>query len=400
MDKILDQAPCGYLSFTDGADIVSINSTLSGWLGYTPDELAGRKVDKIFTVASRIFYNTHFFPLIKLHSSASEISLSLQRKDGTDIPVLVNAQRRVDGDQVFNDCIFMQVNERKKYEEEILHARREAEQALSENKQLQALAKQLEEHSLELDNHLSRQTVLNENLLALNKVISHDLQEPIRKIRLFTNILENDPTSSFSAKSKSLIGKIETSIQRIDSLTNGLRQYVTVDSDKQVAQVVLQDVFDSATEKAKEFEKFSQFNLSTQGLHNEVQGYRTQLELLFFHLIDNSIKYRQPETPLMINVSCIQLDANVYKATKNKYKFSRHVRINFSDNGIGFSAEYDKYVFQMMNKLNSTLPGLGLGLSLVKRIVDNHSGIIKVKSEQSKGTSFTIDLPVSLHQRT
>jgi sigma-B regulation protein RsbU (phosphoserine phosphatase) len=334
--------------------------------------------------------------LIKLHSSASEIFLSLQRKDGTDIPVLVNAKRRVEGKNVFNDCICIEVNQRKKYEEEILNAKREAEQALLENKQLQALATQLEEHSLELDSHLTRQKTQNENLVALNKVISHDLQEPIRKIQLFTNMLVSDASSSFSLKSQSLISKIETCIRRIDTLTSGLHQYVAVDTDKRIADVSLQDVFDTALEKAKEHEKFYQLELKTQGLQYQVEGYRTQLELLFFHLIDNSIKYRQPEAPLAINISCMELDENVYKATRDKYKFSKHIRINFSDNGIGFSKQYHDYVFQMLNKLDPTLPGLGLGLSLVKRIVDNHFGIIKVKSEQQKGTSFVIDLPVSL----
>src|ERR1051325_1521698 len=94
MDDLLNTAPCGFMTFTDEGTIRAVNATLLKLLGAAADELEGQHVESILPVASRIFYQTHFFPLLKLHGEASEIYFSLRSKNGEDIPVLVNAARR------------------------------------------------------------------------------------------------------------------------------------------------------------------------------------------------------------------------------------------------------------------------------------------------------------------
>jgi sigma-B regulation protein RsbU (phosphoserine phosphatase) len=90
MDDLLNIAPCGILLFDDGGNVLRANKTLKDLLGYNDQELEGKTVDNIFSVATRIFYNTHLFPVIKLHSRADEIFLTLVTKDKMDIPVLSN----------------------------------------------------------------------------------------------------------------------------------------------------------------------------------------------------------------------------------------------------------------------------------------------------------------------
>jgi sigma-B regulation protein RsbU (phosphoserine phosphatase) len=74
VDELLNTAPCGFLSFADDGTITTVNATLLGMLGYERDELTGRGIETILTIGSRIFYQTHFFPLVRLHGSAEEIS--------------------------------------------------------------------------------------------------------------------------------------------------------------------------------------------------------------------------------------------------------------------------------------------------------------------------------------
>src|SRR5687768_15710652 len=133
MDELFDIAPCGVLLFDDGGKILKANATLTALLGYERDDLNGRSIDTILSLASRVFYNTHFFPLLKLHARADEIFLTLVSKAGRSVPVLSNAVCRTAAGDVEHLVIFMPVVERKKFEEEILQARRAAEKALKEN---------------------------------------------------------------------------------------------------------------------------------------------------------------------------------------------------------------------------------------------------------------------------
>ena len=130
MDDLLNTAPCGFLAFTDDGIIRALNATLLKLLGADALEgLQGQRVESILPVASRIFYQTHFFPLLKLHGEVSEIYFSLRSGNGEDIPVLVNAVRRERDGVSINDCIIIPMRQRRRYEDEILEAKREAEKA-------------------------------------------------------------------------------------------------------------------------------------------------------------------------------------------------------------------------------------------------------------------------------
>jgi PAS domain S-box-containing protein len=131
MDSLLDSAPCGFLSFTDDGAVLAINATLLRWLGFPADALVGRSIERLLPVASRIFYQTHFFPLLKLTGKVEEVYFALRTAEGEDLPVLVNAARREENGAAVNDCVFIVVRQRNRYEDEILHARRTAEEAQS-----------------------------------------------------------------------------------------------------------------------------------------------------------------------------------------------------------------------------------------------------------------------------
>jgi len=129
MDELLNTAPCGFLSFSDDGTILAANATLLGWLGCAEGELRGRHLESLLSPGGRIFYQTHFFPLLKLHGKAEEIFLSLRAANGDDVPVLVNAARMQRGGSAANDCVFVPMRQRRRFEDEILAAKREAEEA-------------------------------------------------------------------------------------------------------------------------------------------------------------------------------------------------------------------------------------------------------------------------------
>lgn len=390
-----DILPCGYLAFRDDGIIKESNITAASLVGYQKAELAGKNIETLLTVASRIFYNTHFFPLVKLHSRANEVFLSLRDKDNREIPVLVNAERHgKDSDYVIH-CVFFRIDERKKYEQELLNAKREAENMLRENKQLLDLTKDLEQHALALDKQYQHQKIINENLLQFSKIVSHDLQEPIRKIQIFIDRITKDNDTALSIKGKALSSKVIREAERLRGLTKSLQEFLATDDEKTHTHVDLNAIIDAAKSRVINLRQFSDFGMEIARLPT-IEGYEKQLELLFFHLIDNAIQFRSPTRNLEIKVNALILEENIFRISKDQYKYTEHLRISFEDNGIGIPEEYKDYVFDLLNKLDRSGSGVGIGLSLVKKIVVNHSGSIGLKSQAGVGTRFEIELPVKI----
>jgi sigma-B regulation protein RsbU (phosphoserine phosphatase) len=130
--SLVDALPCGVLTFDDSGRVLYANATLRTMLGYDAGELDGVHVERLLTVAGRIFYQTHFFPLLRLHGAAREVFLLLRTKSGADVGALVNATRTTRLGTTATDCVLMEVQERRKYEEELLRARQNADRANAE----------------------------------------------------------------------------------------------------------------------------------------------------------------------------------------------------------------------------------------------------------------------------
>ena len=393
MDDLTDVIPSGVLVFDDRGIILSVNRTLAEMLRYQPGDLEGKNIDIILSLASRIFYNTHFFPLIRLQSRADEIFLTLVTSDKQHLAVLSNAVRRLRDGNHENIVVFMPLLQRQKYEEEILQAKRDAENALKENKELQKLAEMLENRTQEMEKQNSRIQTINHDLVQFSKIISHDLQEPIRKIKLFSRILATTANVHWSEKSHSVLGKVEKAADRLRHLTLGLQEYVNIDTSESPADVNLNDILPGAVEKVKKKREFDGFKVASEQLPY-IEGYQAQLELLFYHLIDNAVQFRRPDRELVLNIRHTLLEENLYRSIRERYKFVDHVRIIFSDNGTGFDDQYKDYVFDMIGKVHAAGKGLGLGLAIIKKIVDHHFGTVQIQSEPGKGTSVIIVLPL------
>ena len=112
VDPLLDTAPCGFVSFADDGRVLAANATLLEMLGFAPDEVVGQHIEKILTVGARIFYQTHFFPLLRLHGKADEIFFLLRAKTGDDVAAIANAVRRERDSGWVTDCAMLRVRER------------------------------------------------------------------------------------------------------------------------------------------------------------------------------------------------------------------------------------------------------------------------------------------------
>jgi sigma-B regulation protein RsbU (phosphoserine phosphatase) len=395
MDELLNILPCGFFSFADDGRIVQANETALQHLGYSSCELTGRKVEDILTLAGRVFYQTHFLPLIRLNGKAEEIFFSLLAKDGTFIPVLLNAARKPQEEDMMNHCVYIPVHQRKKYEEEILQAKKIAEDALHKNAELVQTKQQLEIHAEELDRKINSLTQKNHELQQFNRVVTHDLQEPLRKIITFTDILFQDNKATLTPSGLHSVNRILAACDRMRKLTDTLQKFVYFDAEpKTPSAVCLNRAFEIAAEYiVASTPELPEIDLVLEPLP-VVEGYAEQLEKLFAQLLDNAIRFRDPQRKLTLRVQCRIIQQNSFKTMADRYKYADYAEILFSDNGVGFDNRYRDYVFLLLKKLQSDTPGLGFGLALCKKIVDNHYGSITADSTPGEGTTFTIILPL------
>jgi phosphoserine phosphatase RsbU/P len=127
LQDLYENAPCGYLSLRMDGRIAKANHTFCRWTGYAADELIGKRLHDLLNIAGRIFYETHFAPLLRMQGFFNEVALDLVKKDGEPFPVLVNAAERKNtrGEPLFIRLTVFNATDRRRYERELRKARDE-----------------------------------------------------------------------------------------------------------------------------------------------------------------------------------------------------------------------------------------------------------------------------------
>ena len=219
---------------------------------------------------------------------------------------------------------------------------------------------------------------------------SHDLQEPLRKIRAFSEILGEKHKDNFDADDKVNIERIQQSAIRLQELIKDILSFSKIAAAPlvvekfSVAELVLQVLVDMDELLAEKNGKVIVGELPSLSVNPGL------LKTVFFNLISNGIKYAKEGDPPIIEISG---DKN-FAGTMNG-KNSKFCRIYVKDNGIGFNQEYAEKIFEMFQRLHSRkeYPGTGIGLALCKKIVEKHGGFITALSKEKHGSTFIISLP-------
>jgi sigma-B regulation protein RsbU (phosphoserine phosphatase) len=390
MVDLLHTAPCGLFSFTDEGIIVQANESFCALLQYRSNDLLQRKVTSIFTIATSIFYQTHFFPLLKGNKEAREIFITLKSATGAEVPVLLNARRVEGGGAAENVCACLPIYQRMNYEDELIAARKLAEKAVQESSHLQEARTRLQEHITLLDDKMYELKQRNDDLRELGKSVSHDLQEPIRKLALYADLLlhQKDKISE-----EETLRKLVAQTGRIKTLILALQDYLWLEKGPDLTtDIDLTAVLLVARQKVMAEYPGVEIALQAKALP-AIRANFDQLVLLFYHLLSNSVKFRSPSKPLEVTVRHTLLNVNRFKSLPDHYQYTGHYKIIYSDNGIGFDERYKDQVFRLFSKLHSGTGGLGIGLALVRKVVVNHKGAIEVFSKEQEGTTFSIVLP-------
>ena len=229
----------------------------------------------------------------------------------------------------------------------------------------------------------------NEDLRQFAHVASHDLKEPVRKVKTFNNRLNDEFGDLLPEKAKTYIKKIDASAARMFSMIEGVLAYSLLGkADKSIAPVDLNKTIDEIESVLEVLIQKKNAAITKTELPT-INGNPTLIFQLFYNLILNSLKFSKED-----ELSHISVSSEVVKQENAEF-----VQITLSDNGIGFEPEYEQMIFETFARLNplDEYEGTGLGLALCKKIVERHGGQISATGELGKGAVFTILLPVNLH---
>lgn len=363
----------GYILYTNAAE--------DRMFGYAPGELIGQhiSVQNAYTPEE----NTRIEASVIAELQARDHwngEWHNRRKDGSDFYTYSHITSLNLGERRVLVCVQRDITEEKKTKEALQRSAGELERrVLERTKELKEANEQLARSNAELEQFAY--------------ITSHDLQEPLRKIRTFASRMEDELRELGNETVLKHLGKVMTSAERMSSLIRDLLNYSRLTrEDKGYEEVSLNEIVQDVLSDLELLVSQKNATVYTESLP-DVNGIRLQLNQLFYNLIGNSLKFSKPGEPPLIQITARELSpAEAYSVGLKPVRFHQ---ITFKDNGIGFNSKYSEQIFEIFQRLNSrdVFAGTGIGLALSKKVVENHQGRISAFGEEGKGATFIVYLP-------
>jgi PAS domain S-box-containing protein len=359
LEDLYENAPCGYIStFPDGI-FAKVNRTFLNWTSYQQEMLLGKKrFQDILTVPGKIFYETHFAPLLRMQGSIYEIAFDLRCGDGRTLPVFVNAVQYCDaaGTPLVIRTTIFDARDRREYERELQLARNKAEQAIQLRDQFLALA-------------------------------AHELRTPLASILGNIQLLQRrlNRENSLNGRDQRTLQIIADQTNRLNKMINSLLDIsrietgqLSIDPKPVDIGVLLHRLVDEVRVTIDDRE----IEIQCKTPSTTISGDELRLEQVFQNLIQNAIKYSASGKPVSVVITLAEA----------------YVEVAVYDKGIGIPERdlpnlFNRF-YRASNVKDNQISGMGIGLHVVKEIVELHGGHITVQSTEGQGSVFTVSLPV------
>ena len=361
---LYENAPCGYLSLQPDGRIAKSSATFSRWMGYRIEELVEKRLSDLLNIAGRIFFETHFAPLLRMQGHFNEVALEFVTQAGERLPVLVNATERRDaeGGHLFTRLTIFNATDRRRYERELVEARARAEAA---EKRVQAVLLDEQETA-----------ALREQFIA---VLGHDLRNPLAAISSGASILRRMPLNE---RGLMIVGLIQDSAMRMAAMIDNVLDFargrlgggLTLDLVPNAAvKAVLDQVIAELRASSPDREIEAHYELHAPTTLDE-----SRVGQLFSNLLGNALTHGTQGGPIRV------------VATTGSGGFELTVA-NASEPIPPATMER---LFQpfFRGADRPSRQGLGLGLYIASEIARAHGGAITVVSNETE-TSFTFRMP-------
>jgi PAS domain S-box-containing protein len=362
-EELYDGAPCGYVSTAPDGRIVRANATLLRWTGYTAEELIGRRrFAELLTRGGRIYYETHYAPLLRMQGAVGEIALDLVRRDGATMPVLAHSAMRSDaaGQPVVSHTTLFDARQRREYERELLRARERAEAA-------------------------------DRAKAEFISTVSHEIRSPLSALMAVGYLLESTEPSE---KQQKYLRILRSSSENLLNLVNDVLDFSRLEAGRLQLderpfdlRPLLEEL--AGAQRVKADEKGVRLELIVDARCPEkVIGDRVKVGQILTNLVGNAVKFTEAGS-VIVRVAPREVTA-------------RDALLDFavSDTGIGVSPERLPHIFESFTQASAEVTarygGSGLGLAITKRLVELHGSELRVESRLGEGSVFSFGLRLGL----
>lgn len=356
----LEGAPCGLLSTADDGTILHVNDTFLAWTGYTRDALVGaRRLDQLFTIPCRIYYETHYAPLLRLQGFVHEVAVDIVRDDGKILPAFVNTveQRAPDGTAPLARVAVFAATDRRKYERELLLARRHSEDAVKAKADFLAM-------------------------------FAHEIRNPLNAVALQVQLLER---RGLPPEHDTSIARLRASLDKVLGLLNNMLDISKIDAGKvnlQESEFELANVVRAVVHTMGPLAERKELPIEIRidpALPERLCGDPVKLDQALTNLVGNAIKFTES-------------GAVTIGASRVGSVGSGRVTVRFwvGDTGIGIPADRQTLIFDAYEQADASVErrfgGTGLGLAITRKLVELQGGRLSVTSELGRGSIFEFEL--------
>jgi two-component system sensor kinase FixL len=371
---LFESAPDAIVNIDDVGTVLLVNAQTEMVFGYTRTEMLGRKA---------AMFLPDWSPAM-----SGNVELTGVRKDGSEFPVDISLSAVESDDGSLATGFIRDITARKKAEVVSLEVNRELTIANA------TLEIRVADRTAALESRAMELARSNTELEQFASITSHDLQEPLRKIRMFGDRLRTRFDDDMPDEAASDLGRIESSAERMQMLITDLLTFARVASRDDEFQpvdlaVIARDVLEDL--EARVVELSAEVDL---GDLPTIDADPTQMRQLLQNLVGNALKFHREGVAPVVRIRAEIVDGHVPRFTGEASPGDRCV-ITVEDNGIGFDEKYSQRIFTAFERLHgrSTYEGTGIGLSIARKIVWRHGGDITARGESGRGATFIVTLP-------
>lgn len=362
IEELFESGPCGFLSMLPDGAIAKANQTFLAWTGYSHRALVGKHLQDLMTVPGKIYYETHYAPLLRMQGFVRELAFELVCVDGRRLPILLNStlKRNAGGDPLLIITAIFDATDRRAYERELLQARREADRA----------------------------SKVKADLLSM---ISHDVRTPVSAIVTALDLLGRTELSPQQQRPVRILRSASTNLL---NLLNEVLDFSKIEAGK----VALD-------EKPFDLRRSLEALILTLGSRAEEKGLRIQLDVdadVPREVTADEVKIGQVISNLLANAIKFTQEGEVRLTVRAKERHADATTLSFSvsDTGIGIPKEYLPYIFdeftQASEDVGRKYGGTGLGLAICKRLLTLYGAEMMVSSREGEGSTFSFELQLKV----
>jgi PAS domain S-box-containing protein len=390
-EALFEFTPDAIIVVDQTGEIRMANQQVKAMFGYRREELIGRPVEDLMPGSMRDRHKKHVAGYIqqpRVRPMGQQFELYALRKDGIRFPVDITLGPLQTREGLMVLASIRDISERKAVEEELSLYRDQLEERVkartSELEQEVARRRKVE---ASLQEYSERLAASNRELEDFASIISHDLNEPLRKIRAFGERLANQAGPELGEEGKDNLDRVLDAAARMQNLLNTLLAYSRVSTQPRTYQPVdLNQVIQETLSDLEVRLEETGGEVQVEDLP-VVQAEPLQMRQLFQNLIGNGLKYHRLGVPPRVKIWA--------ERVVSEPEGSLHC-LYVADNGIGFEEKHQSRIFKPFTRLHgrSEYEGVGMGLAICRRIVEGHGGQIRAESRLGEGTTFIVELPV------